>query len=85
MIPNFLSKQDEEGSKPTDVFAYISVEDVNHPSDKSKRLSGKIRKCNLTTSKLAAGVILKEVGCAKPPIAHIVCIDLLLLVIIMDI
>ncbi|XP_010681099.2 uncharacterized protein LOC104896097 [Beta vulgaris subsp. vulgaris] len=60
VIPNFLSKQDEEGSKPTDVFAYISVEDVNHPSDKSKRLSGKIRKCNLTTSKLAAGVILKE-------------------------
>ncbi|KNA25055.1 hypothetical protein SOVF_009790 [Spinacia oleracea] len=60
VIPKFPSQQDDGGGKPTDVFAYISVEDASDPGEKTKHLLGKIRKCNLTTSKLAAAVILKE-------------------------
>lgn len=60
VIPKFPFKQDDEGGKPTDVFAYISVEDISDPANKTKRLPGQIRKCNLTTSKLATAVVLKE-------------------------
>ncbi|XP_021714730.1 WD repeat-containing protein 75-like [Chenopodium quinoa] len=60
VIPKFPSKQEDEGGKPTDLFAYISVEDVSNPGDKTNRLLGQIRKCNLTKSKLIPAVILKE-------------------------
>lgn len=60
VIPSFLSRQDDGGGKSTSVFAYISVEDIRDPGDKPKCLHGQIRKCNLTTSKLASPVILKE-------------------------
>lgn len=75
MIPKFPSQQDDGGGKPTDVFAYISVEDASDPGEKTKHLLGKIRKCNLTTSKLAAAVILKEVCSAKSSNAQFLCIS----------
>lgn len=59
VIPGLMSKQDNDSGKQADVFAYVTVEDVSNPGDKPKPLCGQVRKCNLTTSKLA-GLILKE-------------------------
>lgn len=64
VIPGMLSKQDNGSGKPADLFAYVTVEDISKPGDKPKPLCGQIRKCNLTTSKLA-GVILKETSQAS--------------------
>jgi len=64
VIPGLLSKWDNGSGKPADLFAYVTVEDVSDPGDKPNPLRGQIRKCNLTTSKLA-GVIVKEVGVLK--------------------
>ncbi|CAO2842038.1 unnamed protein product [Amaranthus hypochondriacus] len=64
VIPRFLSKQVDEGGKPADVIAYISVKKASDSDDRSKCLQGQIRKCNLTSSKLATTIIIKET--AKP-------------------
>lgn len=61
VIPRFLSKQVDEGGKPADVIAYISVKKASDSDDRSKCLQGQIRKCNLTSSKLATTIIIKEV------------------------
>ncbi|XP_074272497.1 uncharacterized protein LOC141596286 [Silene latifolia] len=60
VIPSLCSNQDDKDSKRHGLFAYISVEDIGDPSTKPNHMRGQIRKCNLTTSRLARGQILKE-------------------------
>ncbi|XP_057983859.1 uncharacterized protein LOC131168447 [Malania oleifera] len=61
VIPTLLGQptQTQNYDKPPNLFAYLSVEDVNVQGHKALR--GQIRKCNLTESRLAGGVTLAEV------------------------
>ncbi|GMN52043.1 hypothetical protein TIFTF001_021191 [Ficus carica] len=58
VIPSILDKAAKSEEKKSNVFAYISVEEVDLKENRAKFLLGQIRKCNLTESRLAGGVIL---------------------------
>lgn len=60
VIPLLLSQKNESSEKASDVFAYISVENIRAQETQPKALRGQVRKCNLTKSSLAGGVTLKE-------------------------
>lgn len=51
----------ETQEKTHDLFAYVSTAEANQQDKKPNALHGKIRKCNLTKSRLAGGVTLAEV------------------------
>ncbi|OVA15479.1 WD40 repeat [Macleaya cordata] len=57
VIPNLPGLPIESSGKPSDAFAFLSVEDINTPDDQSNALHGKIWKCNLTKSSLVGGVL----------------------------
>lgn len=61
MIPSLLGQPALSNEKPTDLFAYLSIEDTKEQDSVSKPMRGQIRKCNLTASRLIGGLILKEV------------------------
>ena len=61
VIPSFLGQPQERDSKSRDLFAYVSVENIKVKDNKPVPTNGQILKCNLTKSRLAAGVILAEV------------------------
>lgn len=61
MIPSLLDQPVENDEKPSDLFAYLSVEDTIEQENRPKARRGQIRKCNLTASRLIGGLILKEV------------------------
>ncbi|PON79543.1 WD repeat containing protein [Trema orientale] len=60
VIPSLLDQTDKDNEKQAPVFAYVSVEDTTVQEKKAKTLHGQIRKCNLTTSRMAGGVVLGE-------------------------
>ncbi|XP_010276147.1 PREDICTED: WD repeat-containing protein 75 [Nelumbo nucifera] len=60
VIPGLLHPQIHSNGKPSDLYAYVSVEDTSKQGDKSKVLRGQIRKCNLSESRLLGGVTLSE-------------------------
>lgn len=60
VIPSFLGQPLERDSKSRDLFAYVSVENIKVKDNKPVPTSAQILKCNLTKSRLAAGVILAE-------------------------
>uniref|UniRef100_A0A5B7C8A1 Putative WD repeat-containing protein 75 isoform X2 n=1 Tax=Davidia involucrata TaxID=16924 RepID=A0A5B7C8A1_DAVIN len=72
VIPGLLPQQAESNEKPPDLFAYVSTKNMKEQEQlpnnlsgqirlsKKKILSGQIRKCNLTQSRLARGVTLAE-------------------------
>lgn len=59
VIPGILSQVAETDGKTPNLFAYLSVENTKIQDDQPK-VHRKILKCNLTKSRLAAGVILAE-------------------------
>ncbi len=61
MIPSIRGQPAESNEKPTDVFAYMSVEDKKVQENRPKAMHGQIRKCNLTASNMIGGLIMKEV------------------------
>lgn len=61
VIPSLLGQPLERGAKFQDLFAYVSVENIQMKDNKPMPARGQILKCNLTKSRLAAGVILSEV------------------------
>lgn len=61
MIPSIVGQPAESNEKPTDVFAYLSIEDKKVQENRPKAMHGQIRKCNLTASRMVGGLILKEV------------------------
>lgn len=61
VIPSILGQPANGDEKQSQVFAYVSVEDTEVQENKPKALCGQIRKCNLTKSRLAGGLILGEV------------------------
>jgi NET1-associated nuclear protein 1 (U3 small nucleolar RNA-associated protein 17) len=61
VIPSLLSQPALSNEKPTDLFAYLSLENTKEQNSMPKPLRGQIRKCNLTASRLIGGLILKEV------------------------
>ena len=61
VIPSFLDQPDKDNENKAHVFAYISVEDMKAQEKEVKTLRGQIRKCNLTESRMAGGVVLGEV------------------------
>lgn len=61
VIPSILGQPANGNENPSQVFAYVSVEDTKVQENKPKALRGQIRKCNLTESRLAGGLILGEV------------------------
>lgn len=63
VIPSLLGQPMDRDAKPQNLFAYISVENIKVKDNKPVR--GQILKCNLTKSRLAAGVILAEVQFTK--------------------
>lgn len=60
VIPSLLGQPALSNEKPTDLFAYLSIEDTKEQDSVSKPMRGQIRKCNLTASRLIGGLILKE-------------------------
>lgn len=60
VIPSLLGQPLERGAKFQDLFAYVSVENIQMKDNKPMPARGQILKCNLTKSRLAAGVILSE-------------------------
>ncbi|KAF8391223.1 hypothetical protein HHK36_023525 [Tetracentron sinense] len=60
VIPTVLGTPVETNEKPSSLFAYVSIEDINKRDSHSKALCGQIRKFNLTTSNLTAGVTLAK-------------------------
>ncbi|PON75897.1 WD repeat containing protein [Parasponia andersonii] len=60
VIPSLLDQTDKDNEKQAPVFAYVSVEDTAVQEKKAKTLRGQIRKCNLTVSRMAGGVVLGE-------------------------
>ncbi|GJX93853.1 WD repeat-containing protein 75 [Tanacetum coccineum] len=61
VIPSYHAQKPENTENPTDIYAYISVQDTkNKQSKPNKDLAGQILKCNLTKSRLVRGVILSE-------------------------
>ncbi|PWA42860.1 hypothetical protein CTI12_AA541330 [Artemisia annua] len=61
VIPSYHAQKPENTENPTDVYAYISVQDTKNKQNKpNKDLTGQILKCNLTKSRLVSGVILSE-------------------------
>ncbi|KAF5461745.1 hypothetical protein F2P56_017819 [Juglans regia] len=60
VIPSLLDQPIENDEKPSDLFAYLSVEDTIEQENRPKARRGQIRKCNLTASRLIGGLILKE-------------------------
>lgn len=58
MIPSLLHPRNDSTGKLTDLYAYISTEDVKQ---EGKPSSFGIQKCNLTKSRLVGGVTLAEV------------------------
>ncbi|KAF3452775.1 hypothetical protein FNV43_RR03208 [Rhamnella rubrinervis] len=60
VIPSILGQPANDDEKPSQVFAYMSVEETKVQENKPKALRGQIRKCNLTDSRLAGGLILGE-------------------------
>ncbi|GKC86980.1 WD repeat-containing protein 75, partial [Tanacetum coccineum] len=61
VIPSYHSQKPENTENPTDIYAYISVQDTKNKQNKpNKDLAGQILKCNLTKSRLVRGVILSE-------------------------
>lgn len=61
VIPSLLGQPPESDTKTQDLFAYISVENIQMKDNKPVPARGQILKCNLTKSRMAAGVILAEV------------------------
>ncbi|XAR63690.1 hypothetical protein NMG60_11023719 [Bertholletia excelsa] len=59
-IPSLLAPYLENHEKEHDLFAYVSTGDTGQQKKDSNALHGQIRKCNLTKSRLAGGVILAE-------------------------
>lgn len=51
----------ETQEKTNDLFAYVSTAEANQQDRQPNALHGKLRKCNLTKSRLAGGVTLAEV------------------------
>ncbi|CAK9157783.1 unnamed protein product [Ilex paraguariensis] len=60
VIPELSGQQPESNDKPPHLFAYLSAVDVKEQEHRPNASSGQIRKCNLTESRLAGGVILAE-------------------------
>ncbi|XP_023900086.1 uncharacterized protein LOC112011971 [Quercus suber] len=60
VIPSIVGQPAESNEKPTDVFAYLSIEDKKVQENRPKAMHGQIRKCNLTASRMVGGLILKE-------------------------
>uniref|UniRef100_A0A9I9DF46 WD repeat-containing protein 75 second beta-propeller domain-containing protein n=1 Tax=Cucumis melo TaxID=3656 RepID=A0A9I9DF46_CUCME len=60
VIPSLLGQPLERDAKSGDLFAYVSVENIGVKDGKPVPVRGQILKCNLTKSRLAAGVILAE-------------------------
>ncbi|GMY35359.1 WD repeat-containing protein 75 [Fagus crenata] len=60
VIPSIRGQPAESNEKPTDVFAYMSVEDKKVQENRPKAMHGQIRKCNLTASNMIGGLIMKE-------------------------
>lgn len=65
VIPSLLGQPLERDAKSGDLFAYVSVENIGVKDGKPVPMRGQILKCNLTKSRLAAGVILAEVQLTK--------------------
>lgn len=62
VIPSLLGQTAGSSETGPDQFSFISVEDPSKAQDKHpKALSGQIRGCNLTQSRLVPGGILAEV------------------------
>ncbi|KAF7121402.1 hypothetical protein RHSIM_Rhsim13G0225800 [Rhododendron simsii] len=60
VIPSLFIQSMETQEKTHDLFAYVSTAEANQQDKKPNALHGKIRKCNLTKSRLAGGVTLAE-------------------------
>ncbi|KAI8526275.1 hypothetical protein RHMOL_Rhmol13G0296200 [Rhododendron molle] len=60
VIPSLFIQSMETQEKTHDIFAYVSTAEANQQDKKPNALHGKIRKCNLTKSRLAGGVTLAE-------------------------
>uniref|UniRef100_A0A7N0VM13 WD repeat-containing protein 75 second beta-propeller domain-containing protein n=1 Tax=Kalanchoe fedtschenkoi TaxID=63787 RepID=A0A7N0VM13_KALFE len=60
VIPRFLRQQVQNDDKKSDLYAYVSVEDIEGRDNPNKSSSGQIRKCNLTKSHLIAALTLAE-------------------------
>lgn len=77
MIPSLLGQPALSNEKPTDLFAYLSLENTKEQNSVPKPLRGQIRKCNLTASRLIGGLILKEVQFGGTVTTFCLCIKLL--------
>ncbi|KAJ7979445.1 WD repeat-containing protein 75 [Quillaja saponaria] len=60
VIPSILCQPEESNGKASNLYAYVSIEDKKVQENRPKALHGQIRKCNLTKSRMAGGIILKE-------------------------
>ncbi|XP_058196947.1 uncharacterized protein LOC131312935 isoform X1 [Rhododendron vialii] len=60
VIPSLFIQSMETQEKTHDLFAYVSTAEANQQDKQPNALHGKIRKCNLTKSRLAGGVTLAE-------------------------
>ncbi|KHN22690.1 WD repeat-containing protein 75 [Glycine soja] len=60
VVPSILSPREENGKKTANAIAYVSVQVINAPDNRSKPLYGQIRKCNLTHFRSVSQLILKE-------------------------
>ncbi|XP_062078686.1 uncharacterized protein LOC133783156 isoform X2 [Humulus lupulus] len=60
VIPSLLVQSDKDKENEPHLFAYVSVENTKVQEKNVKALRGQIKKFNLTKSRMAGGVILRE-------------------------
>lgn len=61
VIPRLLRQQTQNEEKASNLYAYISVEDITGISNPRKVLRGQVLRCNLTKSLLISAVKFAEV------------------------